>query len=212
MRDLNILERMFAGTTRGFVRISEGYDMGKPVAESLVEVLGVRGFFDYATTISGVLTPLGQRYDPFTVQIAIAVSALFNGCRYCTLGHFYSANLLLFDAERVLGPIDEAELITLMAKRDDELLELMREAFSPSRYAATLDVIERLWGLGLEQREPVDADDELLAGLVHVWAWINECTIVDGVDLLPSEAKPLGAGKLAQATLDAYHAARAQAR
>ena len=134
MSRLGFVQRSFVSAMRALTKASAGYDMG-PIQEEMVRIHGMRGTLRLMKLGADVTSTLAGAVGDYTAQTLIGIAALWNGCRYCVIGHIYSANLHLYEKTGKIGPLDEESLIDLMYMTDDESFEALREAFLGSEDA-----------------------------------------------------------------------------
>jgi hypothetical protein len=207
---LTILQRSFVSALRLLTRFSAGYDM-QPIQEEMVRTLGVGGTMRMMKLGAQVTSTLSRAVGDYTAQTLIAVAAMWNGCRYCVIGHNYSANLYRFRDLRLLGPLDEDGLVELMSLTDDECHAALRQKFETSE-PRTWHLIDRMFQLRFRDIEPVEPEDQLLKATLAYWEWLNECTIVLGVDAKPGNVPALGFMRPDARLLREYDQARQAAR
>jgi len=207
---LNILQRSFISALRMMTRIGAGYDM-RPIQEEMVRTLGVGGTLRMMKLGAQVTATLSRAVGDYTAQTLIAIAAMWNGCRYCVIGHSYSANLFRFRDLRVLGPLDEEDLVELMSLTDDECHAALRQKFEVSE-PRTWHLIDRMFQLRFRDLDPVEPEDQLLKATLAYWEWLNECTIVLGVDAKPGNVPALGFMRPTAQLLREYDEARQAAR
>lgn len=210
MSGLNVLQRGFIGFMRVMTRVAAGYDMG-PIQEEMVRLHGVRGAVRLMKMGAEITDRLTRAFGEATAQLLIGIAAMWNGCRYCVIGH-YSANLFLYRDQKVLGPLDEDELIDLMRLTDDESLEVLRQRFAGPEHARVWHLLERMFQLRFRDLDPSEPDDTLLKATVAYWEWLNECTIVLGIDAVPGKVPAIGFMRPNDDFLADYARARASGR
>lgn len=205
------VQRSFIGLMRMMTRLAAGYDMG-PIQEEMVRTHGVRGAFRLIKMGAEVTGRLTRAVGDADAQLLIGIAAMWNGCRYCVIGHVYSANLFLFRDRKILGPLDEDELIDLMSLTDEESFAEIRRRFAAPEHARTLHRIERLFQLRFRDLDPAEPEDDLLKATIAYWEWLNECTIVLGIDAVPGKVPAIGFMRPTDAFLAEYAQARARSR
>ena len=207
---LNFLQRSFVSALRMLTKVSAGYDM-RPIQEEMVRTLGVGGTLRMIKMGAEITSTLSRAVGDYTAQTLISVAAMWNGCRYCVIGHNYSANLYRFRDLRLLGPLDEDGLVELMSLTDDECHAALRQKFETSE-PRTWHLIDRMFQLRFRDIEPVEPEDQLLKATLAYWEWLNECTIVLGVDAKPGNVPALGFMRPDARLLREYDQARQAAR
>ncbi|MCB9700717.1 MAG: hypothetical protein H6711_02365 [Myxococcales bacterium] len=211
MTELNILQRTFVSAMRALTKLSAGYDMG-PIQEEMVRTHGYRGTLRLMKLGADITTTLARSVGDYTAQTLIGVAALWNGCRYCVIGHIYSANLHYFKESGRLGPLDEDSLIDLMYMTDEESFAVLKDTFAGPEHARTWHLIERMYQLRFRDLDPAEGEDELLKATIAYWEWLNECTIILGIDAKPGSVPALGYMRPTQELVDGYDKARRAAR
>ena len=207
---LSLSQRWFVSLLRAMTKFGAGYDM-QPIQEEMVRTLGVGGTMKLMKLGAEVTSRLAHVVGDYTAQTVIAVAAMWNGCRYCVIGHNYSANLFRFRDVGLLGPLDEADLVDMMSLTDRETLEVLRNKFETSE-PRTWHLLERMYQLRFQALAPIEPEDQLLKATLAYWEWLNECTIVLGIDARPDDVPALGFMRPPAKLLRDYHHAREAAR
>lgn len=204
-RKLSLGERAVIAMGNVYTRMQFGW-VNEAFNELIIRGVGVKGYFGWADAATKTLAALGKRYGDTNAQFVIGWSAMLNGCAWCGVGHIRAANVMLFKDKGVLFPIDDAEILALQRKTDDEILAVARERLA-GKYDDVLALFERVSAL---KRGVAATDDDaaLLLG-ISAWDWVNECSVLlDPAQPVPAQA-PINKDKAAMA---AYDAARAAAR
>lgn len=208
MDSASFVERAVSGAVRQFTQLALGYD--PEFLSEMVRVLGVRGFFKWSASIDRMMKAAAQAFGEAQAQWLIGTAAMWNGCRYCSVGHTLAGNVLHFGETGTLFPLDEVEMHAMQEKRDSEILEEFRRRLETD-HNKTLGLLERLYGLKYGDLVPNDEQDRLLLGIVACWDLINECSIIaDQED--PHHAQPLAAVAKNRDLVARYRAAREQQR
>ncbi|MBK8262495.1 MAG: hypothetical protein IPK80_14325 [Nannocystis sp.] len=208
---LTLPQRALSAALRAMTRMTAGYDLG-PIQEEMVRLHGLRGTFRLMKLGAEVTNRLTASFGEATAQTLIGVAALWNGCRYCVIGHIYSANLFIFRDHRVLGPLDEESLVPLMYMTDHESFAVINQRFADPRFERLRYLIDRMFRLRFQDIDPVEPEDELLKATITYWEWLNECTIILGIDAVPGQVPALGYMRPSDQLIAAYDRARAAAR
>ncbi len=211
MSRLGFVQRSFVSAMRALTKVSAGYDMG-PIQEEMVRIHGMRGTLRLMKLGADVTSTLAGAVGDYTAQTLIGIAALWNGCRYCVIGHIYSANLHLYEKTGKIGPLDEESLIDLMYMTDTESYEALREAFSGPEDAELWGLIDRMFQLRFHDLTPREGNDDLLKATLAYWEWLNECTIILGVDAKPGNVPALGYMRPSAELIQGYEKARQAAR
>jgi len=207
---LTMPQRWFVSLLRAMTKVGAGHDM-QPIHEEMVRTLGVGGTMKLMRLGAEVTSRLAHVVGDYTAQTVIAVAAMWNGCRYCVIGHNFSANLFRFRDVGLLGPLDEVDIVDMMSLTDRETLEALRSKFETSE-PRTWHLLERMYQLRFQAIEPVEPEDQLLKATLAYWEWLNECTIVLGIDAGPDNVPALGFMRPPAKLLRDYHHAREVAR
>ena len=203
-------QRWFVALLRAGIKVHAGYDM-QPIAEEMVRTLGVGGAVKLMKLGGEVTSRLAHVVGDYTAHTVIAVAAMWNGCRYCVLGHNFSANLFRFRDVGLLGPLDELDIVDMMSLTDEETLEVLRGKFETNE-PRTWHLLERMYQLRFHAIDPVEPEDQLLKATLVYWEWLNECTIVLGIDARPGNVPALGFMRPPAKLVRDYHYAREVAR
>jgi hypothetical protein len=172
---LSVLERTFVNCMQTLTELTEGYAV--TFLDELVRQHGISGFFRWAKATNKVWADLVERYGERETQLLAAFGSFWNGCAYCAYGHLLAHNLLVFKEGGTLFPIDEDEVDELLQKRDQDILDRVRERLSSPAFEQTRTLIERQYALK-SGAPPQSEDDRLLLTSVALYEWINECSIV----------------------------------
>ena len=184
----SLLQRLGVQAMRRMSKLTQGYD---PIfLGEMVELLGVRGVAAWGEKLQAIAEIADERYGFFEAQLLVSFSAMFNGCRICSVGHMFGANLDHFDRTGELFPIDELEVYDLQALSDEAVLTTVDERLSDARYDEVRARIHRMFALKYGAAAAENDDDEVLLGLIAVWELLSECTIVTSVSD-PAEIDPL---------------------
>jgi len=211
MSQLNLFQRSFVSAMRALTRLSAGYDLG-PIQEEMVRIHGMRGSLRLMKLGGEVTSTLTAAVGDYTAQTLIGVAALWNGCRYCVIGHIYSANLFLFEETGKLGPLDEESLVDLMYMTDTESYEVLASSFSGPENAELWRLLDRMFQLRFHDLTPREGHDDILKATLAYWEWLNECTIILGVDARPGHVPALGYMRPTVDLIQRYDKARKAAR
>lgn len=204
-RELSAGQRAFLWVYLRFTNAFVGFS--DPFAEEHIRMEGVRGFLRWARASFELLGQLNKRFGVVEAQLIIAFAALWTGCRWCSIGHVFSANLELFKRENALGPLDERSIPELQLMRDEELLELLQQRFAGARWDEIRRVMVRQYMLRTGQVEEESRDDVLLQTTNIIWEWVVECSIM-AMDVDPATIPPQTPNGKDRKLRAAYEAAR----
>lgn len=199
-----VVQQTVSVAIRQFTQLAMGYD--PDFLSEMVRVLGVRGFFKWSASIDQMMKEATAQFGAAEAQWLIGTAAMWNGCRYCSVGHTLAGNVLHFGETGKLYPLDEVEIHDMQELRDGEILEEFRKRLS-GEYDVIMGLIERLYGLKYGDLTPQDEADRMLLGLIACWDLINECSIIaDQED--PHTAQPLAPVAKKRDWVAGYRAAR----
>jgi hypothetical protein len=205
LRPLSPIQRMILALYRRIELAQYGFTL--PFMESMFRVRGYRGLFAMGDNLTRTIKALEKRYGQLIANLILAWAGLWNGCRYCSIGHVYAVNLLHFRETGRLYPIAESEVPELQELTYPELMERLRHALVGEEFAEQLQVIERMFEL-FSGAQVISDDDRLLSKALTCWAWLNECTIPVTYDLETSDVPALLLKKDREPVLNRYKAAR----
>lgn len=186
-RELSAGQRAFLWVYLRFTNMFVGFS--DPFAEEHIRMEGVRGFLRWAKASFELLDQLNERFGVVEAQLVIGFAAMWTGCRWCSIGHVYSANLELFKREAALGPLDERSIPELQMLRDEELLALLQQRFAGPRWEELRRLMMRQYLLRTGQVQEESRDDELLQATNIIWEWVVECSIM-AMDIDPEVIPP----------------------
>lgn len=211
MKSLSLFDRGVARFIRALTRASTGYDIGE-LANELIRTHGPWKVWEHLGACAKINKALAQRYGEYNGQLVLALAGVLDGCRYCSIGHLYSANVALFRDKGVLGPIDEQGMLDYLRMTDPQILEYMTDLLADEEYAESRELLSRMWRLHQQEAEVRDDDDRLLRAALDVWTWAHECSIILGVEAKPGGVAPLGLMRPSASLLERYEQARKESR
>ena len=188
-RALGLHERMFLAVWNRFFAVAFGWRQDA-FNESIVRNTGIGGLMRFGKTISEVVGRLADRYGEPTAQLIVGFAGLWNGCRFCGIGHNLTANILFHRDEDVLFPIDETEIMGLQKRTDDEIMQFVKDRLAGTRFETQLRILERMDALRRGTPTGETDDDLFLSAALEMWLWANECSIEFGLDL-PEDQVPI---------------------
>ncbi len=204
-RKLTLGQRAFLLVWEPFVAMGVGSK--NPLMKEVVLTFGVREYLKRVQMMYEVLKLLEKRWGTLEAQIIIAFAGLWSGCRWCSVGHVYAANLELFKRDGVLLPIDEREVPDLQLSTDEEVIALVEDRFTDPRWDTIRDVLHQQYILRSGQVEEANRDDQLLQMANYMWEWFNECSITV-MDMDPAAIPPQSFIGKDHALIKRYHEAR----
>jgi hypothetical protein len=157
------------------------------------------------------LALLGKRFGEAQAQQIVGFAGLFNGCRFCGIGHNLTANMMIFRERKVLYPIDEADVPHLQTLRDEEILAHFRERLAGTEFASDMAIYERMLALRNGTTSDAHENDLYLKAALDLWVWNNECSIEVGLDIEPEKVPAFLNWPTKDAVYRAYREARGTA-
>lgn len=174
---LTYAERMGAQSLSWLIRITQGY--WPAFIRELVRTYGLAGMKQFGEVMERAVGGLSARFGDETGQVLIGMSAVWNGCAYCTIGHLYAANVLYFRRTGRLFPIDEREVPRWHAMTDERLEALTLERLAADEFDDLRRLLRRQFTLRREGPSAIaDDDDKLIVDINAAWEIVNECSII----------------------------------
>ncbi len=174
-----------------------------PFATKLIRQFGTKDAFRYFLLLGDVGPHAEKVLGEADGQLLIALSAMWNGCRFCALGHCLAANMVRFRDEGLMCPLTHVEMMRLQTQRDDAAMARIEEVLSAPEYDRTRKLAHRMYELEFGIAGVGTEHDKLLAGLLATWAWLSECSIL-AMDTSPHEIPPLSPVAKDKKTVEAY--------
>lgn len=204
-RPLNFAERLFLRLLRWMEMKTFGFK--HPFSEELVRSSGFFGALNFGKAVGKAMAGLEKRYGLLVSNLIMGFAGLWNGCRYCGVGHLYAANLLHFKATGRLYPIAEEDVPWLQELSYEESMVRVRGLLADEEFAEHLRIIERVYELR-EGAEAKNEEDRLLQLALASWAWLNECSAPISFDMQVKEVPAILEKGERERLLDRYRAAR----
>lgn len=123
---------------------------------------------------------------PLRTHLACTVVSLVNGCRYCSYGHAYAAELLYLRDRGALLPVDAQTMSTWTGLPPAELRQRVVEVLERADLHGEVLWVDRALALAAGSQQPVDAHEARIAHLVEMFAVLN--AIGRAGDVEPDEA------------------------
>lgn len=209
-RKLTLSQKVVARLFDFYFRASQGYEA--IATEEMMYVFGLKGFMAWGAAVGGTVELLIERYGEAYTQLILGFGGLWNGCRYCAYGHTLVCNLIKFRDEDVLFPLDPIVMRELLDLRDDEVAARISELLADEEWELPRQLLLREFELRMDTAEGETEDDDYLRLALDAWEWMNECTIIVGVDIEPDQVPPLSPIAKDHELLKRYHTARAKER
>ena len=215
-RALSLLERVF---TRSLVAVMSRYigpknEHDKAVADEFVRTMGLRGFFRYMKFVGAFVSAVEPVFGAANTQTLIGLASLIGGCGYCGYGHTLAGALLRFKETDELHPVHPHSIAALFELEDHEVVEKLDEMLTKPGFEDLRRQTKRMYEIFLGELEPETEEDELLKGILDFWRWTVECTIIEGIHIVPENAKTfnsIGRDKALRKRYDAALAAEREA-
>jgi hypothetical protein len=123
---------------------------------------------------------------PLRTHLACTLVSLHNGCRYCSFGHAYAAELVYLTERGTLLPLDAHEVSEWIGLEPAELRQRMVNALQRADLHGEVLWVDRTLALAGGTQEPVDAHEARIAHLVSMFGVLNAVGIAGAVE--PDEA------------------------
>jgi len=111
-----------------------------------------------------------------THLLAVAISGI-NGCPYCTYGHALGFQLHYFKNKNQLFPIDEQEMKEFNTKSEQQVVEILGNAFDSTGLVQEKRDLQRLMELKGHAELAETEDDHRINHLITMFAFLNNCGI-----------------------------------
>ncbi|MGB1277203.1 MAG: hypothetical protein ACPG77_15775 [Nannocystaceae bacterium] len=209
-RKLTLSQKVVAKLFDFYFRASQGYEA--IATEEMMYVFGLKGFMAWGAAVGGTVELLIDRYGEAYTQLILGFGGLWNGCRYCAYGHTLVCNLIKFRDDNELFPVDPVAMRDLLELRDDEICERIEALLAGPEWELPRRLLLREFELRMGSAEGETEDDDYLRLALDAWEWMNECTIIIGVDIEPDQVPPLSPIAKDVELLTRYHAARDEQR
>ncbi|MCA9716573.1 MAG: hypothetical protein H6713_27570 [Myxococcales bacterium] len=181
-------------------------------AEEFVRVMGVRGFFRYLGFLNKFNKMMHDAFGPANTQTLVGLAALMAGCGYCGYGHTLTGALMTFKANGQLHPVHPFSISQLFELEDHEVIEKLDELLAQPGYEDLRRQTSHMYAIFLGDLEPETEEDKLLKAILDFWRWTVECTIVEGINMTPENARIMNEIGRDKTLRTRYEAARAVER
>ncbi|MFK7987791.1 MAG: hypothetical protein AB8I08_17370 [Sandaracinaceae bacterium] len=163
-----------------------------PFNAELVRTFGTRKAIEYLTVLGNISTRAEKLWGEADSQMMVGMSAFWNGCLYCSVGHVRAANIAIHRDRKLLCPLTHYRIPALSELKDGEAISAIRKSLAGDDYASTRRLANRMYELKIEGAESTGSDeDEMLLALVDGWSFLNDCSILSGVDARADRVPPL---------------------
>lgn len=180
-RELSWFERMALRFMASQERRAYGYET--PFMAEIVRTHGLGGMFGVSLAITRVVKAVDKAFGTEQANLLLGALGLWNGCSWCSVGHFRAANLLRFARTGEPYALDERLVPAWMAldfdQLEDQLAEILGEDSDEARLIRAAAAVQ-------EDRETDFPHRDLLKRAVHAWALVNDCSVTLTYDLDPA--------------------------
>lgn len=181
------------------------------INEEYVRTYGISGMLKFGKMIGDVLGELTKHYGEAQANHIVGFAGLLNGCGFCGVGHNLTANVLQFQEDGSIFPIDEKEIPRLQRLDDADLMSEVESRLQGTKFDDELKLLQRMYLLRTGNAEGTTEEDTFLMLALDMWLVNNECTISIGLDI-EAEEVPIFAKFSRDGELYArYREARSQA-
>jgi alkylhydroperoxidase family enzyme len=153
-----------------------------PIVAELGAVEAVSWFARNMPRYERTLRVLG----PLRTHLACTAISLYNGCRYCSYGHAYAAELVYLRERGTVFPVDAHTMAGWTGLEPGELRQRMVEALEQADLHGEVLWVDRTLALASGAQRPVDAQEARVAHLVAMFEVLN--AIGKAGDVEPDEA------------------------
>jgi hypothetical protein len=123
---------------------------------------------------------------PLRTHLACTVISLHNGCRYCSFGHAYAAELVYLKQRGRGFPVDAATICEWTGLPRAALRDRMCDVLQRADLHAEVLWVDRTLALARGEQRAVDRHEARIAHLVRMFAQLNAVGIAGQVE--PDEA------------------------
>lgn len=174
---LSFSERVSVRALGWIVTVTDGY--WPDFTEEMVRTYGPEGLKAWGDAVGAGVKKVTETYGDEVAQGLFAMAAVWNGCAYCTTGHFYALNILYFKRTGRLFPIDEREVARWYTLTDERLVERVLERLADDEHAQLSGLFRRQFEIRVKgaELEP-EPEDDFIQTANAAFDLINECSIV----------------------------------
>ncbi|MCA9716570.1 MAG: hypothetical protein H6713_27555 [Myxococcales bacterium] len=214
VKPLTLSERMTVKFVLAMNRLTTGEVHPPDTAEEFIRFMGIRGFFRYLNFLNKFNKLMDKELGPANAQTLVGLAALMAGCGFCGYGHTLTGALMIFKERGELHPVHPFSISALFELEDHEVVEKLDEMLTKPGFEDLRRQTKRMYEIFLGELEPETEEDELLKGILDFWRWTVECTIIEGIHIVPENAKTfnsIGRDKALRKRYDAALAAEREA-
>ena len=181
-----------------------------PFWDEMVSSYGYNETIDLLTKINVPKSYFAEKYSKTMAEFILGLSGLWNGCRWCAIGHMYAANVFYFKDNNTLFPVPETIIPELELLEFKEVWEKLDNMLKPKEFSAERTIAEKMYKLQAGELNPSIEEDKHLMTLITIWGFINECSILYSYDIETNKVPALFVPKSDAHIIDAYKQARAK--
>lgn len=152
----------------------------------LVDRLGAFGALRWLARNLPTYEKMLKEMGPLRGHLVATFISMLNGCYYCAYAHARSFELYFFKVRQALFPLDEHQLVDLIALPDQEVKARLEAAFQSAQLPEGPPLFTRLVQMkygGGGEAEPAGAEDRYLRHAIQMFEVLNFCGISQAVPL-----------------------------
>lgn len=209
-RKLSLPQLIVGALIESAAYLNEGH-MSPPMWEA-IRVFGVRGTLNWLVHIGKTMSALAKRYGEANAQTLVGLAAMWNGCGFCGYGHMHAGVLVRFRDTGVVSPLDAYAVREFMEMTDEEIVGRLKEMLDDEKFHDLRDLALRQYELKAGIAQDETDDDAFLQAAIAAWDWLNECSIIYGLDANPETVPPIASVAKDKNLMTRFLAARAAQR
>src|SRR5690606_2602985 len=149
-----------------------------PIVDRLGGARGLGWFARNTPRYERTLRVLG----PLRTHLVCGLISLHNGCRYCSYGHLYAAELVYLKERGKLFPLDARTVPEWIGLPPAELRRRMVDVLRDADLHSEMLWVDTVLGLATGAQRPVDAQEARVAHLVSMFRVLNDVGIAAAVE------------------------------
>ncbi|MEJ3656410.1 hypothetical protein WEH80_25910 [Actinomycetes bacterium KLBMP 9759] len=119
---------------------------------------------------------------PLRTHLACMAISLHNGCRYCTYGHAYAADLVYLQQRERVFPVDTRTIVSWIGLPASELRENLHQLLQQADLHIEVLWIDRTLAMARGEQRAMDRDEARIAHLVRMFDVLNTVGIAGKVE------------------------------
>lgn len=156
------------------------------VQQEMIASLGVRRYVRLIRQAIAIIRVMNERFGEAQTQFLIGMTAMWNGCGFCSYGHVLTGSLLVYRDQGTLHPLHPRVIERLIELEPDRSIEALAELLR--EHPDLRERVSRLNELRSGRARPETVDDYVLDACRQIWTQYVEYTIVAGLTMKPDEA------------------------